>query len=149
MKKSAIRAVSQKRQAQKPMKRSPLKSVSVKQAIKQANWNNLVDFISEIPGYVMRFYGIHTECCGQLCEEVEGAHIIPKGRGGAWNAGNCLLVSRWCGCHDHQQFAHGLKMSIQEASEIAKKRNEKYGINPEYNGSKEMNPYLVLEEGKC
>jgi hypothetical protein len=74
---------------------------------------------------------------------MDGAHIIPKTRAGCtWTAKNCLLVSRWCGCHDHGKYADGLRIPIVEALEIARKRNVKYGINPDYDGSKEMNPYL-------
>ncbi len=125
------------------MKRTPLKKISPKQALKQTNWNRLVDFLSTLPGHVARFYGYKTECCGQMVEVLDGAHIIPKTRAGCtWTAKNCLLVSRWCGCHSHQQYGDGLKMGIVAALGIARKRNEKYNINPEYNGSEGMSPYL-------
>jgi len=112
-----------------------LKRISKKQAEKQANWNNLVKFLSGFTGV--------TECCHRPADQFDGAHIIPKTRVGCtWTAKNCLLVSRWCGCHDHGKYGDGLKMGIEAALEIARKRNEKYGINPDYDGSKDSKQFL-------
>jgi hypothetical protein len=44
--------------------------------------------------------------------------------------------------HDHGKYGDGLRMGVTEALEIARKRNEKYKINPDYDGSKSMMPYL-------
>ena len=117
-----------------------MKRISKKQAEKQANWNNLVKFLSQ---FVTGYFRPHTECCGVNVYELDGAHIIPKTRVGCtWTAKNCLLVSRWCGCHDHGKYGDGLKMGIEAALEIARKRNEKYGINPDYDGSKDSKQFL-------
>ncbi len=129
------------------MKRTPLRKVSPKQSDKQADWNRLVDFLS-IQSLKDGSGHFQSECCGMPQLKLDGAHIIGKTRAGCtWTAKNCLLVSRWCGCHSHQDYADGLRMSIEEALEIARKRNEKYGINPDYDGSKEMNPYLTKRKG--
>jgi hypothetical protein len=123
------------------MKRTALKKQSPRQAVKQSNWNNLVTFLSRLTEFS---YFYQTECCNSVSTiPLDGAHIIGKARAGCtWTAKNCLLVSRWCGCHSHQQYGDGLSMGIVVALEIAKQRNARYGINPEYNGSQEMSPYL-------
>jgi hypothetical protein len=113
-----------------------MKRISKKQAEKQRNWNNLVKFLSQ-------FTVGKTECCRCFVFQHDGAHIIPKTRAGCtWTAKNCLLVSRWCGCHDHGKYGDGLKMGIEAALEIARKRNEKYGINPDYDGSRDSKQFL-------
>ncbi len=125
-----------------------MRKISPKQKIKQDNWNRLVAFLSGLTSH-NGFY--QTDCCNSIsATPLNGAHIISKGRGGKWNAGNCLLVSNWCacdrcGCHDHHQYADGLRISIVAALAIARARNEKYGINPNFDGSKGMNPYLEVK----
>ncbi len=120
-----------------------MRKVSPKQALKQANWNVLVDFLASLD-IICESGFYRTECCNSIsAQKLDGAHIIGKTRAGCtWTAKNCLLVSRWCGCHSHHQYGDGLKMGIVAALGIARKRNEKYNINPEYNGSEGMSPYL-------
>jgi hypothetical protein len=123
------------------MKRTAIKKVSARQLKRQENWNNLVAFLSK-RGMHSGFY--ETECCKSIStQKLDGAHIIGKTREGCtWTAKNCLLVSRWCGCHDHGKYGDGLSMPIVAALEIARKRNKKYGINPDYDGSDGMSPYV-------
>ncbi len=126
------------------MKRTRIKPISDKQKAKQANWNRLITFLSCLTAY-NGFY--QTDCCNQIsATKLDGAHIIGKTRAGCtWTAKNCLLVSRWCGCHSHQEYADGLRMGVVVALEVARQRNEKYNINPNYDGSKGMNPYLEVK----
>ena len=93
----------------------------------------LIHFLSDKVGYC-------CEICGKNSRAdwrgLSGCHIIRKSRGiiaapdKAWN----ILMA--CGvCHDHNKYPkRGYEMSEEEALEIARLRNEKLQIDPEYEG---------------
>ncbi len=123
-----------------------MKRISDKQAGKLSDWVRLVKFLSQVCSGNGGGYK-YSECCGFPARIFNGAHIVPKGRGGKWIASNCLLVPSWkavprCGCHSHHLYGDGLRMGIVAALTIAQNRNEKYRINPNYDGSNRMNPYI-------
>ena len=84
---------------------------------------------------------LRCEICHHLPDwrGLSGAHCIRRARGiksapdVAWN----VLIA--CGrCHNHTIFpVTGLPLTEEEALKLAKDRNEKYGIDPMYDGSVE------------
>jgi len=104
---------------------------SPEQAAKQTGWNKLTAFL------VAKRAVWRCELCGCPLWQSEGGgrnyeghHVVPKARGGPWNAGNCLIVGTWCGCHDHGKYGAGLAFPIDEVLELVKGKNIKAGIAP-------------------
>ena len=91
----------------------------------------LINYLAERVGY-------RCELCGRPPDfrGLQGAHIIRRSKGiisapdRAWN----VLIA--CGvCHDHIRFPQrGYEITEEEALAIARVRNERLGIDPDFEG---------------
>lgn len=112
------------------LKRKQIRAMSARQKAKEDKWQRLGTYLM-----AHRARGRCENCGGVV--GLQRAHIIPRGRGGAWNAGN-MMIACSPGCHNHQKYADGLKCGIGAALAIVERLNKQAGIDPlmeDFNGA--------------